>query len=365
MSSFRRAVPVLSVALALLVTPTVLTGCFDSGQTDVADEAVSSLPRRRGTLIVEACALDSTQRATVQSAGARRLLQDVVLLCLTVDEQGAISPGDEDRRATLLGEVKSLQELGYRVALGVGLGTSRDALYSAERGAVTIGSPTTRATALATLTTLTKNADAVDLIVAPLPSASREDVEAYVGEASQAFGKERTELFVPPSISSPSDVPGGDAFSLPTLAPLVSRFRVMTLDFSCCPGPGPTTDPTWIADVMAFTRTQAAGTALDFSFPLFGTDFGPNGQRSVTYIEATGLAAANRVPVQRSPTGAPMFRYPGPDGTHDVYFDDVVSTSLTLSASDAATVDAATGVIFYGLGAEQPGLFDDLSRRTP
>ena len=198
-----------------------------------------------------------------------------------------------------------------------------------------------------------------------LPAASRPDVEAYVGEASRAFGLQRTELFVPPSISAPSDIPGGDAFALPTLAPFVSRFRVMTLDYSCCPGPGPTTDPTWTVDVMAFTATQAAGTPLDFSFPLFGTDFGPNGQRSVTYLEATGLAANNRVGVRRSPTGAPTFRYAGPDGVHDVYFDDVVSTSLALSSYDATAIAPAAGIIFYGLGAEQPGLFEELSRRTP
>lgn len=361
MSSFRRTLSWLVLGLAAGLS----AGCFDSGETEVPDEAASSLPRRRGTLIVEACALDSTQRATVQSAGARRLIQEIVLLCLTVDEQGQVSPGDDDRRATLRSEVLSLQELGYRVALGAGLGTSRDALYAADRGALTIGAPDVRKRALETLTQLTKEADAIDLILAPLPSASQPDVEAYVAEASAAFGRERTELFVPPSISSPSDIPGGDAFSLPKLATSVSRFRVMTLDFSCCPGPGPTTDPTWTADVMSFTATQVGGTSTDFSFPLFGTDFGPNGQRSVTYIEATGLATANGAAVRRSPTGAPTFRYAGPDGAHDVYFDDLVSTSLALSAYDATAIDPGTGIIFYGLGAEQPGLFDELSRRTP
>ena len=71
----------------------------------------------------------------------------------------------------ILGMTTLLLALAFATgtALGAGLGTSRDALYSADRGALTIGSPDTRKRALATLAELTKEADAIDLIVAPVP----------------------------------------------------------------------------------------------------------------------------------------------------------------------------------------------------
>jgi hypothetical protein len=349
----------------LPLTLLVSAACTNSGETELADGGGTDLVRRRGSVIVEACALDSTQRATLEAPGARRLLQDVVLSCLTVDENGQVTPTDTDRRETLRGEVSALRGLGYRVLLGVGLGSSRDAPYSAERGAATLASADNRARAIAELGGLAADADGVDLIVAPLPSASREDVTAYVTETAERLGKDRVELFVPPSLSSPSDLPGGEAFDLQALGPLVSRFRVMTLDYSCCPGPGPTFEPSWGLDVLSFMGSTAPGTPLDFSYPLYGTDFGPAGQRSLTWLEATGLASANGATVRRSPTGAPTFQYRGEDGIHDVYFDDAPSTSLVLSAYDGDVLPGGVGVTFYGLGAEQPGLFEDLSRRTP
>jgi hypothetical protein len=349
----------------LLPLTLLVTACTDSGETDIADGGGTDLLRRRGSVIVEACSLDSTQRATLAAPGAKRLLQEVVLLCLTVDENGQVTPTDTDRRQTLLAEVGALRGMGYRVLLGVGLGSSRDALYSAERGAATLASVDNRTRAIADFKALSADADGVDLIVAPLPSASREDVTAYVTEAAEALGKDRVELFVPPSLTAPSDLPGGEAFDLPKLGTLVSRFRIMTLDYSCCPGPGPTFEPSWGLDVVSFMASSAPATALDFSFPLYGTDFGPAGQRSLTWLEATGLASANGASLRRTATGAPMFQYRGEDGVHDVYFDDAPSTSLVLSAYDRDVLPAGVGVTFYGLGAEQPGLFEDLSRRTP
>lgn len=350
-----------------LLTLTLLfsAACTDSGETEVADGGGTDLVRRHGSIIVEGCSLDSTQRATLASPGAKRLLQDVVLLCLTMDENGQVTPTDADRRQTLVGEVSALRALGYHVFLGVGLGSSRDALYTAERAATTLADEGNRARAIAEFKSIAASADGVDLIVAPLPSASREDVTAYVTETAESLGRDRVELFVPPSLSSPSDLPGGEAFDLPTLGALVSRLRVMTLDYSCCPGPGPTIEPTWGLDVMAFMGTSAPSTSLDFSYPLYGTDFGPTGQRSLTWLEATGLATANGATVRRSPTGAPTFQYRGDDGVHDVYFDDAVSTSLFLSAYGTDVLSANVGVTFYGLGAEEPGLFEELSRRTP
>lgn len=352
------------VAWALLGA-LALAGCFDSGEARLAEDRPSSVPRRRGAVIVDGCTLDAAQRATLQTPGARRVLQEIVLLCLAVDENGRASPTDMDAREALFREIGALRALGYRVLLGAGLGTSRDSLYGAERAGATLAAKAARDLATTELGVFAAAADGIDLHLAPLPSASRDDLTAYVSGLSKAIGRERLELFLPPSQTSPSDLPGGEAFALQLLAPLVSRLRVMTLDYSCCPGPGPTVEPLWAQDVMTFTRREAGGVPLDFAFPLYGTDFGPNGQRSVTWLEATGLSQAGSVTVRRTANGAPTFGYDGSDGAHVVHFDDATSTSLFLSALDHHALPADVGVVFYGLGAEEPGLFGELSRRTP
>ena len=55
-----------------------------------------------------------------------------------------------------------------------------------------------------------------------------------------------------------------------------------------------------------------------------------------------------------------------PEGErHVVVYEDLFSTAFVLGAFAPPVLPASTGVLFYGLGAEEPGLFGRLARRTP
>lgn len=125
--------------------------------------------------------------------------------------------------------------------------------------------------------------------------------------------------------------------------------------------PGPTIDSGWAVDVE---RSAAAATSapLDVAFPLYGWDFGPDGQRSVTYLEAQGVASSTKAPVQRGPTGALYYDWQDESGgAHETWFDDGTSTTWTLAAWDPQTLDPSVGVVFWGLGSEDPALWDTLA----
>jgi hypothetical protein len=183
-------------------------------------------------------------------------------------------------------------------------------------------------------------------------------------EISQAIrpGK-RLGVFVPPSVAVPSDLPGGEAFSRKDISPHVDRMRIMTLDFSDL-GPGPTIDPGWAVDAVRLARQDAL--AVDISYPLYGTDFGPRGRRSIGYLEAVALASISRVAIERGPTTAPFIRYVAYDNEpHELWFDDTDSTAHALGAWTNEVLPLDVGVLFYGLGAEEPSLFERLGARMP
>jgi spore germination protein YaaH len=170
-------------------------------------------------------------------------------------------------------------------------------------------------------------------------------------------------IFVPPSVTNPSDIPGGDSFSRTELAPFVDRMRIMTLDFSEAE-PGPTTDPGWAVDAVRFAKADFAN--VDISYPLYGTDWGPRGRRSATYHEARAISAIGGAVIERGPTGALFMKYKSFDKEqHEMWFDDAESTGRALGAWSYDVLPADVGVLYYGLGAEDPGLFDKLAARLP
>ena len=102
------------------------------------------------------------------------------------------------------------------------------------------------------------------------------------------------------------------------------------------------------------------------AFPLYGWDFGPSGQRSVTYLEAQGVASDTHASVQRGPTGTLYYDWQDESsGSHETWFDDGTSTSWTLAAWDTQTLPADVGVVFWGLGSEDPALWDTLAQELP
>jgi spore germination protein YaaH len=224
--------------------------------------------------------------------------------------------------------------------------------------------PKWRAQLTSTLIPVMAPADGIDLdFGGELPADARQSLTALVSEvANVVHPTKKLALHVPPSVKVPSDLPNGEAFSRPDLAKLVDRMRVMTLDYSIGGAPGPTIDPGWAVDAARLALTDFQG--VDISYPLYGTDFGPRGARSVTYLEAMGVAAATQQPIGRGPTGAPFFAFVNAENEpHAIWFDDADSTGLALGAWTYQVVPQNVGVVFYGLGAEDPTLWNRIAER--
>ena len=357
----------MTVMLGLALSASAVLGCStSSGETvsSVAQRTETPLPARAGTVIIDGCVIDSWQRATLAGAGARRVLQEVVLLCLVPRLDGTVGPRDPSTVAHLASTVNDLKAEGYRVHFGVAFTDETGQRYDGAQTAGFLADPAWRTRFRDTLVVALGPADGVELDLQGLSNPARQAVTTLVTEISRAVrpGK-RLGVFVPPSVTSPSDLPGGDAFARVELAAQVDRLRIMTLDFSDL-GAGPTIDPGWAVDAVRLARRDSA--AVDISYPLYGTDFGPRGRRSVTYLEAIATAAAFGARVERGATTAPFVRYSGYGGEpHELWFDDTDSTALALSAWTHDVLPPDVGVVFYGLGAEEPSLFERLGARMP
>lgn len=354
-----------SVAIAL----GSLAGCgSDSGgqREEVGLGADPALPSRTASVVVDGCVLDPWSRATLAGAGAKRVLRggEVILLCLVPREDGTVGPRDPSARAALAATVEDLKRDGYRVHLGVAFTDESGQRYDGQQTRAFLQSPAWRQRLRETLPLVIEPADGVELDLQRLPDDARPFVTALVAElAAVVRPQRRLDVFVPPSVSVPSDLPGGEAFARQELAPHVDRMRVMTLDFSDG-APGPTIDQGWAVDAVRLAKRDFP--RVDVSYPLYGTDFGPRGRRSVVYHDAIAIATIARAPIERGPTGAPFVRYLAfGDEPHQLWFDDAESTGRALGAWGGDVLPLDVGVLFYGLGAEDPALFERLAARMP
>jgi spore germination protein YaaH len=355
------------IAIASALAASLVLGC--SGTSGETTESVSlrvdtPLPARAGSVVVDGCVLDAWQRATLAGPGAHRVLQEIILLCLVPRLDGTIGPRDPSAQQQLAQLLSDLKQDGYRVHLGISFTDETGQRYDGAQTRTFLADPRWRQQFIGTLGTAIAPADGIELDLQKLPNDARQIVTAFVTEIAQTVrpGKELG-VFVPPSVAVPSDLPGGEAFDRAALAAQVDRVRVMTLDFSDM-GPGPTIDPGWA--VLAARTAKGDARAVDIAYPLYGTDFGPRGRRSTTYLEAIATASNAGVPIQHGPTTAPYLRYTGYGGeAHEMWFDDADSTGHALAAWTYDVLPPDVGVVFYGLGAEEPNLFERLGARMP
>ena len=319
------------------------------------------LPRRKGTVLVDGCAIDPWQNAILAKPETRVVVTEVLLLCLVPRDTGALGPSDPFARKALDRTIDELHQKGYGVSLGVAFTDETGARYDAERTRGLLADPAFRSTFAASLEVVAARADAVDLDLQGTPAASRADLTALVSAVSAKVRPARKTLgiFLPPSVAVPSDLPDGEAFDRRALGPAVDRFRVMTLDYSDTAGP--TIDPGWATDAVRLAANEKRETYV--SYPLYGVDFGPRGTRGVSVIEARGLASTFRAVPSRGPTGALFFTYVSQGESHEVWYDDTTSTGQALAAF-ATALPPEVGVLYYGFGAEDPSLFSSVAERT-
>ncbi len=345
-----------------------LLGCGFSGETvdRVGQGTGSQIPPRYASVVSDGCTPDAWQSSALASAGMRRFVKEVVLLCAVPRANGDVGPADPSARHALARVADQLRSEGYKVGLGVSFTDETAERYDGAQTAQLLADPVWRSRVVASLVELSKAVDGLELDLQKLPPGARADVSRFVEELSlRVRPSKELALLVPPSTRDPSDVDGGAAFDLPALAQWVGRMRVMTLDYSD-PTAGPTIDPGWAVDAVRFARSKVGELALDVAVPLYGNDVSDLGTRSVSYLEARAIAESHRLPIELGPTGAPHFFYLDTSGRgHELWYDDADSTARTLRAWEPSVLPLDVGVVFYGLGAEDPALWSTLERALP
>jgi spore germination protein len=280
---------------------------------------------------------------------------------------GSVGPGDASARAALASTITGLRTDGYLVRLGTSFTDETGGRYDGAEEASMLADPMWRSHVTDALGPFVAMSDGVELDLQQLPTTARPSLSALASAVATSLHSKGSTVgvLVPPSTMDPSDLPGGDAFDVTTLATMVDRIRVMTLDYSD-QTPGPTIDPGWAVSAAKLAIGKAGTTHVDVAYPLYGVDFSSSGRRLVTFLEAEGIAATEKVAIGRGPTYAPRFSYDDPNGVaHQVWFDDSASTLVALRAWDPQALPANVGVVFYGLGAEDPSLWQSISEAMP
>ena len=359
----------LSLTLAAAL---VAAGCgSSSGDTTdrlglAAHGPGSPLPARSATVLVDTCNLDPWQLETLRDAATQHVVSEVILLCLVPQLDGSVGPRDPSATTEIATTITELHKLHYRVNLGVAFTDESGQRFDGYQTAAFLADPAWRAQFEATVVTAAAPADGIEIDIEQVPGVqARDAISALITELSPKIRpQKKLNLFVPPSVAEPSDLPTGGAFYLPVLAPLVDRLRVMTLDYSDGGPPGPTTDPGWAVDAMRLAKTHSAN--VDIAYPLYGIDFSQSGERLTSWTEAMGIVSTHQLDIARSPTNTPFIHYVSDNGLpHDLWWDDATSTADALGAWTYDIVPEDVGVLYYGLGAEDPGLFRELSSRLP
>jgi spore germination protein YaaH len=355
------------VLLSIVAGSLGALGCgVESGEAQsFGGSPTMPIDARESSVVLEGCQLDTWQTAQLASAAAQRVLRTVILLCPTIHPNGDVIPTDPDARARLAQTIGNLRAMSYAVHLAVGVADDTDVPLSPARDAQLFASPDFRSLVIHAIGDLAQMADGIELDLQGVPGSMRTDMTTFIQELGSAIHPATfLGVFVPPSTMYPSDTPSGDAYALSALVGYVDRIRVMTLDYSCCNGtPGPTIESGWAVDAVRFARNAANRPMVDIAMPLYGVDFTAAGKRSVTWLEADAVAQATNASEDRVTSGALHYKWQDEAGEyHETFYDDALSTTRVLHAWSYGALPPDVGVVFYGLGAEDPSLWDAIAR---
>ncbi len=355
------------VFVLALVASLAPAGCNgQSGQVnDFGGLGVLDVPARRGTVVTVGCSLDDGQKAALESNAVHRLVSDVIVLCFSLDAQGNVQPSEADSLQAFSSQAAWVTGHGYRAKVGVGLADASQGHPEASTKSP-LSSAAMRAKIVASVETLAAYGDGVELDLRLLPGSARDDVTKLVTAiGARVRPKETLGVLVPSELENAALTPS-DAADVVALSAVVDRVRVMTLDYSTGGSPGPTIDSGWAIDSARLALAEAGHTPVDLSMPLYGWLFEAEDQKTVSCAKARSLARDYGAPIQRAPSGAPWFSYTTELGsTSEVWFDDAQSTVLLLAAWPATVLPAGVGVVFYGLGSEDPGVWSAVAEATP
>src|SRR5688500_16554702 len=108
------------VGLAVLAAGTTGRATSSGDETERGGlGAETSLPARQGALVIDGCVLATWYRSTLALPSTKRLVREVILLCLIPRLDGTVGPRDPSARQQLANLAQDLRSEGYRVHLGV------------------------------------------------------------------------------------------------------------------------------------------------------------------------------------------------------------------------------------------------------
>jgi hypothetical protein len=194
----------LATSIAIVAMTSALGCSAPSGETvnSVALRAETPLPARAGTVVVDGCVLDPWQRATLAGPGAKRVLQEVILLCLVPRLDGTVGPRDPSALQHLGALIADLGTDGYRVSLAVAFTDETGQRYDGPQTRAFLADPAWRARVRETLVPALAPASGVELDLQNLPDDACDLVTAFVTEVAQSVrSAKRLGVFVPPSTS--------------------------------------------------------------------------------------------------------------------------------------------------------------------
>lgn len=316
--------------------------------------------KRAGTLLIEHCTLDAGQRQALSQDALTSVVSTAIVLCPAIRE-GVVTPRDPDAQTALNSTISFLHQRVQRVELGI---TARDELgqdLSATRLAALLRDPVQRDLTTTGAAAFASKADGLVVALPTLGSDSEADVTAWVKDLAAKTPGRKPAIFAPPSSTEPSDLPNGSAVNLTALAGSLRSVYSMTLDYSCCDGlPGPTTNTSWAASVVGLASRQSGLKAMHFALPLYGVQFVGDTTQPLSYLAAAGLASAQHLQVLRSEEGSLHYSFNDAKmQRNEVWFDDAQTTARRLRDIDKF-VGAEVGVLYYGLGDEDPALWTTL-----
>jgi hypothetical protein len=203
--------------------------------------ADTALPGRRGAIVIDGCLIDTWSRSTLALPSTKKVAQEVIMLCAVPRADGTVGPRDESASAHLATLVSVLHAEGYRVNLGVAFTDESGQRYDGAQTSAYLSNQAWRARFVETLPAVLAPFDGAEIDLQKLPNDARPNVTELVSAiAAKIRPEKKLNAFIPPSVTVPSDLPGGDAFSRLELGPHLDRMRIMTLDFSET-SPDPTT----------------------------------------------------------------------------------------------------------------------------
>lgn len=365
----------LVVLLALLL-PACRPDPDDGDLPDAGEEeSLDPVPARRTTLVVDGCAIDATQGSRLRTEEARRVVREVVLLCLSLTNRGAISLRGAQVQSGLKSLIADLRGLGYAVTLGITAVDADDDEQPADELAGWLGRAGWRTASVQALLPYAMQSDGLQLMLPELTNAARADLTRWVTAlAAGLHPQHRLGLFVPPSVRQPSDVEGGDAYDLSALAAQVDRVRILSLDAASGDAPGSSIDADWTLQTAALALKHVSADKLDVSLSLHGIDFrlqpGPTRtiaeETALTFAEAQSLATQHAATPQGGDGDALHFTYrDSSNNDHEVWYEDSASVLQALRDLPTATLPATVGVVLFSLGDEDPDLWSDLDEALP